>query len=60
MAKILKFIMIMLMILGITLSILNFISVDSMAINGGGPEGSSGATGTLQSNGLCLGEPLNC
>lgn len=61
MIKILKSLMIILMILGIALSILNFISVDSMAINEPGSGGETwGVTGTKQSNGLCIGDPLNC
>jgi hypothetical protein len=61
MRKIAKLIIIMLMILGITLSFLNVISVENYAgftdpFNPGG----YGPTGTRQSNGTCMGEPLNC
>ncbi|UCH95256.1 MAG: hypothetical protein JSV88_00035 [Candidatus Aminicenantes bacterium] len=56
MRKILKLIMIISMMLGITLSILNFISVDSMAKL---PGKGGGYQGTLQPDG-CYGEPLNC
>ncbi len=52
MRKIFKLIMIILMILGITLSVINFISVDDMALR---PE----TEGTVD-GGDCVGEPLNC
>jgi hypothetical protein len=52
--KILKLIMIVLIMVGIALSILNFISVDNMA----GPGRTS--IGTRDIDGECAGEPLNC
>lgn len=52
MRKIFKLIMIILMILGITLSVINFISVDDMA--------SRSATEGTEDGGDCVGEPLNC
>jgi len=57
MRKISKIFIIALIIFVISLSALNIISVDNLAISrtmGGRP------TGTLQSNGDCVGEPLNC
>lgn len=51
MKKILKLLMIILMLLGISLSVLNFISTDSKA--------SMGPKGSLQSDG-CYGDELNC
>ena len=50
--RILKLVMIILMILGIALSVSNFISADNISTP---PDG-----GTLQSDGTCVGEPLNC
>jgi hypothetical protein len=47
-----KWLLIALMILGITLSIINFISVDNMAMK-------SVNEGTVQSDG-CYGAALNC
>lgn len=52
MMKILKLLLIALMILGITLSIINFISVDNTAMP-------SHNEGTVQSDG-CYGAALNC
>jgi hypothetical protein len=51
MRKLFKLIVIILMIFGITLSVLNFISVDNMALRS--------AQGSMDS-GDCAGEPLNC
>jgi len=53
MKRFLKLLLIVLMLLGITLSIINFISVDNMATKP--PE----TEGTVQSDG-CYGAELNC
>lgn len=53
MRKILKLILIILMLLGIMFSIINFISVDNMATKPAENEG------TVQSDG-CYGAALNC
>ena len=61
MIKALKLMFIVIMMVGITLTILNFISVDNRATQGGFPEDPAfGTIGTLQSDGLCMGEALNC
>lgn len=52
-----KMLIIIVMILGIALSVLHFISVDSFAI---GIPIFGKEPGTLQSNGLCLGDPTSC
>ena len=52
MKKVLKIIIIILMILGITLSVLNFISVDNIALR-------PNAEGSIDGSD-CAGEPLNC
>ena len=51
MKRVLKFVMIILMIVGVTFSVLNFISVDNIA--------SGVFDGTIQSDG-CYGDALNC
>jgi hypothetical protein len=57
MIRALKLMIRVIIILGIVLSILNFISVENKAI---GKIPIPGVQGTGQSNGLCMGEPLNC
>jgi hypothetical protein len=52
--KILKMIIIALIVVGIAISILNFISVDNMAGPGRTP------IGTRDIEGECAGDPLNC
>jgi hypothetical protein len=53
MRKIFKLLMVVLIVVGITLSVLNFISVDNMA-------SFSQFDGTLRSDGECAGRPLDC
>lgn len=57
MRKILKLLMVLLIMLGIAISALSFISVDSMANI---PLPSPDGQGTLRSDGECTGRPLNC
>lgn len=52
MKRVLKFVMIILMIVGVTVSILNLMSVDNIA-------SAVEYDGTWQPDG-CYGEPLNC
>lgn len=47
--------MIILMLLGLALSVVNILSTDNMAMKKHPP-----TEGTLQSDGTCVGEPLNC
>jgi hypothetical protein len=59
MRRVLKLTMIILMIVGITLSVLNFISVDNIAVKDpipGNGIGTQGPNGPLD----CTGPPLNC
>lgn len=61
MRKALRLMMIILMIMGITLSMLNFISVDNMAYDPGDPVAvGAGRTKGSQQNDGCHGPPLNC
>lgn len=55
MKRILKLILILLMVLGLALSVANILSTDNMAM-----KKPSGMEGTRQSDGTCVGEPLNC
>jgi len=59
MIKVLRLLMIILIVLGIVLSIVNFISVDNMAGSNKEPAAGEGWRGTQQPDG-CYGEPLNC
>ena len=62
MRKALKLMTIILIILGVALTVINFISVDNMAIGAypGEPGADGEVGGTIQSNGLCMGDTLNC
>ena len=60
MRKALKITMIVLMILGITLSILNFVSVDSLALDTKPSPVGGKWIGTEEDDGECTGAPLNC
>jgi hypothetical protein len=58
MKRILKFVFLVLIICGIALSILNFMTADSMASSD--PVTISPAVGTFTVDGECYGRPLNC
>ncbi len=64
MKKVLKLLLIVLMLLGISITIINIISIDNIAEKRNGPSRvgsqSGGVDGTLGDDGSCTGRPYDC